>query len=374
MPTPRSSRSSGESKRSSKKQQSGSNMPLFLGIGAAWVASLVISLFVGGMLLGGSTEDPVAPVAESVTEAAPTESSAPEEQPVPAHNDVPMPAAAESPMPVVETQPAVQQTSGSSDGLRSELNAAIDNAIALLEAKEFQQFEREFGPRNESGDRPPSFEPPPEQVEEMMTMLRGMKESEIVHIGRAWVLEEPQTLKGGSPAMRNLSEIVESPTPGLGSDLKQMLQSGVKLLQADNLEQFVRSVYPVEMVRELSREGVMEEHLLRMQASPEMTQAMIRDLQDASAANPTYESNGNVALFTLPPVAPKGAVRTFKLELVEDNWRFFDEMREAHKISEQLNEAPTPDYTIPGRRMIFWFEKVDGKWRVWQTPEEVEFQ
>lgn len=153
---------------------------------------------------------------------------------------------------------------------------------------------------------------------------------------------------------------------GLGSDLPTMLTKAAGLLEADKVEEFIRNVYPLAELAQLSEADSMERMILRVSSIPDMKSAMIQDLKDCAAAD--HQITGAEASVLLPPLVPGDRDRVLKFQRVDGNWRFFDGGQKTRAAYRKLVVADVPSVTQLASAGVIVLSRQGENWRLTAPP------
>ncbi len=155
---------------------------------------------------------------------------------------------------------------------------------------------------------------------------------------------------------------------GLGDDLPQMLTQAATLIEEDDFQKFVESVYPISEVEQLPADQNLSQLLARIK-QPAMKTAMLRDLKDAAEAEADIQDN--LATITLDALVEGDPQRVFKFDLVEGNWRFADLAVEDRKaISKLVTKLPASmKKGNKGLTIVFERNGTDSHWRIKSLPD-----
>ena len=163
--------------------------------------------------------------------------------------------------------------------------------------------------------------------------------------------EEPQAR--GEIDLGDADRVYEGNVIGTGRDLGDFFEQTLRALRGSDFEQFITFAFPKPEVIRLQQQDRMAAAVFSYEDRPDAVAAMIRDLEEMSAASP--ENDGQTARYTL------SNGRTVVLQLVENNWRFYDAASEYRRTLPQMvaDYEPPPPPTID----IPW-AKAGDNWRL----------
>lgn len=275
------------------------------------------------------------------------------------------------------------------------LEADLQEAIDMLAKKKYLILLYDFLPpgpamqvmqvqdlaRTRGPDQRPQWSLPPESAALLLGQLKAANEGQktfnrtktLVQID--YIIKPAEQVPPKPPQdLPTMATKPQGDVSGLGSELADVLVAAVKLLEEDQIEKFVRAMYPIPELARLTNYDETQKLLLRFSSNPDMKAAIIRDLSAMQAMTP--ERNGNVATFTMPPLINGDSERIVKLELVGKDWRFFDSAAEKRPLYQQLIQTPVSGYTIPGSAgvlMLKWYAEEES-WKLVTVPAIVPVQ
>lgn len=160
--------------------------------------------------------------------------------------------------------------------------------------------------------------------------------------------------------LRNVTNI-----KGYGSDFPKALAAGIADLKAKKFEVFMGSMLPASEVGRLNQTDQMEATSSIFTLYPELSTAMIADLEAVAKLNPKVD--GNVVKVTLEGDAPDLESREIRFQLTGGHWRFFDQALEMDDTVRPLltDQAKFESMSQP----ILVMERVRDHWRIKQWPK-----
>jgi hypothetical protein len=252
------------------------------------------------------------------------------------------------------------------------LRGAIDRAIELLEADDYETYIEEFYSVEEyrrlrTGrrltDEARHLAALPGFKDRMLTAFRAARESEPRWSNEAGVarfsINLTELSEPADPA-ETTAPVVEPAVPevaGWGDDLDQVLTSAIAAIEEEDYATFVEHIFPAAEVVHMKSSDGMDLLLLKLETYPEMAEAMQRDLEECLAAQTSICEEG-VAEFTL--TEGRDNPQTVKFQLVGGNWRFYDSItpvrEEAAAIAAEAGGDGDDILTIE-------LERIGNEWR-----------
>jgi hypothetical protein len=269
------------------------------------------------------------------------------------------------------SRPAVSSADDEAENLAS-VRAAIDRAIELLEADNFEGYIEEFYSVEEYRrlrtsrrltDEARHLAALPNFKDRMLTAFRAARDSEPRWSNEAGVarfsinlteLAEPD--HAGEEAVP-VEEPVAPEVAGWGDDLDQVLSSALSALNEEDYATFVEHIFPAPEVVLMQSSDGMDLLLLKLETYPEMAEAMQRDLEQCQSAQ--AEIDGDVAEYTL--TEGRENPQTVKFQLVGGNWRFFDSITPAREEAAAIAAEAGGDGDDV---VIIELERIGDEWRL----------
>ncbi len=165
---------------------------------------------------------------------------------------------------------------------------------------------------------------------------------------------------------------------GYGDNLKAVLHKGIRDLEKEKFQNFIRSIYPAAAVQRLIHQQQETPLISRLKTYPILYMELIREFQVLLELKPEpVEMEGRtVVSFNLPadpkwkkrlgPIGkgiPDQTARDVRFELVEGNWRFFD----ADKKLRQEMKRQQMGLPAGGGISLEWKRTKQG-WRISSVP------
>lgn len=269
------------------------------------------------------------------------------------------------------TMPIAARGDDEAENLAS-LQAAIDRAIELLEADDFEGYIEEFYSVEEyrrlrTGrrltDEARHLAALPGFKDRMLMAFRAARETEPRWSNEAGVARFSINLTAlAEPAdpAEATAPVAEPAVPdvaGWGDDLDQVLSSALSALNDEDYATFVERIFPAAEVVHMQSSDGMDLLLLKIETYPEMAEAMQRDLEECQSAR--AEIDGDVAQFTL--TEGRENPQTVKFQLVGGNWRFYDSITSVREeAAASAAEAGSDGDDI----VIIELEQIGNEWRL----------
>ena len=279
------------------------------------------------------------------------------------------------------------EDSNRSDTPESLLQADLREALSLLQQKRFRMLAHDFLPHTFTAQReykmsqgsggPEVYAMSDAMVAELTSHLNAALSGETFYNRNRSLVEisyvrkpveiAPETMPG---MLRSFGDRPSGKISGLGSDLLTALTSAVKMLEAGKTREFVEHIFPLPELAQISDGVSFRRYVERMKASPQMVEAMIRDLQQAAKGD--IKISGNSAQVTVPGLSGNTSGRILKFELVEGNWRLYDngEKRAEHR---RLATAKIGSLTTEERRSSMMLMRYQDNWRLISMPAGLSF-
>lgn len=380
---------------------------MLLAAGCAWAASLLLAVYVGSTLTGNGVAENAQPIAANPDVLppipAPLVADEPadepqvavvEEEPEVAHEapeevkearkdikNTPLARNEEERMPLPVEPAAAVPTAKEAAPAKELLIADIKEAIEMIENNQQRLLIADFLPQEvamgmqRQRSRPGRGDEliPKEAAEDLKAHLEAALTADITlnrnsTLAEVQYIREPVEVVPDTP-LEEVPKFADRPkaaAPGLGKDLPKMLASAAKMLKSGDVETFIQNVYPLPELARLEQGDSMKRLQLRMASRPQMSAAMVRDLEAAAAADITIEKDQ--AEVKLPPLTEGDQGRLIKFQLIEGHWRFFDGGQQTRDEHRQLAAKPIPGHTIPGSRGVITFTRTGDNWRLFAMP------
>lgn len=187
-----------------------------------------------------------------------------------------------------------------------------------------------------------------------------------------YVIKPTQIIPPSTP--ENLPDFSRPPTGstrGLGSDAAQALTRAVSLLNEDRFEEFVRAMYPLGELGQLTQGDAMTRLVFRIKSVPAMKTAMIQDLTAAAAVAGKSEIEADRTMKIPLTHSAGGSDRFLRLELVQGDWRFSDSSAQIREKQQELVQQPIPGITVPGTEgsLVLQWDRDLQSWRLTTMPD-----
>lgn len=270
----------------------------------------------------------------------------------------------------ISVLPAIASADDEAENLAS-LRTAIDRAIELLEADDFEGYIEEFYSVEEyrqlrTGrrltDEARHLAALPGFKDRMLTAFRAARESEPRWTNEAGVARfsiNLTALAEPAPPAEATAPAAELEVPdvaGWGDDLDQVLSSALSSLNDEDYATFVERIFPAAEVVHMQSSDGMDLLLLKLETYPEMPEAMQRDLEQCQSERAVID--GDVAEFTLAD--GRENPQTVKFQLVGGNWRFYDSITPVREEAAAIAaEAGGDGDDI----VIIELEQIGNEWR-----------
>lgn len=262
------------------------------------------------------------------------------------------------------------------------VKADLREAVSMIKKRQFQMLLHDFMSaeiqanvtRSSSRNRSTKFQlMKDEEATELAVNLEAAISGEMafnrnntlveIHFVRTPKMTVPPSPPSYLPAM---DDRPLRPASGLGSNLQTMLGAAANLLKENKTEEFILHVYPLAEVARLAEADFRSLLVKRVESRPEMRDAMIRDLEQASKATPSI--GGANATVKLPPLVAGDRERELRFQLVEGNWRFFDGNADTRAEFRRLVQGKIPAVTIPGAKGVLLLVRYGENWRMTAPP------
>jgi hypothetical protein len=275
-----------------------------------------------------------------------------------------------------ESRRASQRSSEDTSTEQRGVNAAVTRAIKLLKDKDYEPFIEEFFPvdrlraarkadaANGVQRVAQSMVAAPQRVQkliEVLTRCQSVQPTIDSPRGEAVFVLSPILAEAAGEGESAQNPGAGSSVEGLGDDLDSVLAQAVQLLQRKDYAGFVASLFPVSEVERIQlRENGTDEILLVLEQQPQMIGAMLRDLSKLRSLDPVT-STADLVEFELPPPVESEPPRIVRFQLVDGNWRFFDNSSQMRAQIRQY--AAGHAGPAPGEMTITW-ERLGQDWRL----------
>ncbi len=292
---------------------------------------------------------------------------------------------------LANTSPTDQASTANVGTPEADIPSSIEEMIELLETGEIKTFVetrlrasdlqklRRGG--QASYDRQLKRLSAPPVIEMLIDELRAVRDS-VPHLNEARTTARLQMQFNADASPRspeelsaelNRTSLIE--VSGFGDDLKTVLARAVEVLTDSNspkdsrLDDFVSSVFPVSELYKPDS-GLRTTHWFeRIEWSQALVDSMVTDLQALQTLTPQYEDDGNIASFVIPgevreqSAGTRDPDRLIRFELVDGNWRFFDNTRRAREATADWSKLhPLESDNLKKMMPVIILEKQSDRW------------
>lgn len=148
--------------------------------------------------------------------------------------------------------------------------------------------------------------------------------------------------------------------PGLGDDLEVVLKSAISLLETGNLRGFVLNLFPEPEARRLQGSADLEDLILVLNDQQAMVSTMLADLITLQTLTPTV-ADGVAGFKQVVATARGDRIHTVRFQLINGNWRFYDNVSAARSRIDQFSPAALD---IDRDRPVVRWEMLGSRWRL----------
>ena len=182
--------------------------------------------------------------------------------------------------------------------------------------------------------------------------------------------DETETPKPGEfkdPPLTNVKLI------GLGNDLPTVLRKADELLEKNDIEGFVKNLFPAGELRHPEADARWTALTQRLKDNPKLLEQMRADIQAIQKLTPKLSDSKESAEYRIPgtsiEITKTQSVttpeRVFKLQLVEGSWRLPDNTTPARKaVAQNMAKALPGLGQFNGVQEKITFERLGDQWRL----------
>ena len=272
------------------------------------------------------------------------------------------------PKPKVIPEPA-QPTDPS-----SLLRASLEDAVALLRQRKFDQFLQNHVPiedlrrLREDGTVAAvvrTLEENSEGQTRLLEIYELASQTEFLPNASTGLAELTMILPDVEPSQEQLPNVSDPEADsvtlpaGFSEDLTECLTQAAVALEGGALPTFISKMLPPSDYREYAAGTDGLELVQFLERNPAMITAMEAELRALAKETPELSADGSVATF-------QQNGRTVRFQLVDGSWRFFDDSLPVRTaIFQQAQQQPSDV------RVILRFERIGDAWRAYEWPSEL---
>ena len=185
--------------------------------------------------------------------------------------------------------------------------------------------------------------------------------------------EEEKPKEKGSPFKEPAVTIVK--LTGFGNDLETVLRKGEETLDKQDVDGFVKNLFPAGELRHPEAESRHAALTQRLKDNPKLLEQMLADFQAMRTLKPQISESKDVAEYRLAGTkielnktqSVTTPERVFKLQLVEGSWRLPDNTTHARLAVAKNLAKPLPEGgQFAGGPEKITFERFGDQWRLSQ--------
>jgi len=188
-------------------------------------------------------------------------------------------------------------------------------------------------------------------------------------------LLQPEEKEAPNPGEYKEPPVTNVKLVGLGDDLPTVLRKADELLEKNDLDAFVKNLFPAGELKHPDAEARGKALTQRLKDNPKLLEQMKADIKAIQKLTPKLSEMKDSAEFRLPGTkieltqtqSVTTPERVFKLQLVEGSWRLPDNTTPARKaVAVNLAKALPPADPFASVQEKITFERFGDQWRLAQ--------